>query len=232
MNSPEKVMKRILTKYAIYQINDVFRQELSKYTKKAYQYLPKLQSSKILDVGCGTGVPTLQLAQLNTGEILGIDVNQFAIDWLNKKILKNGLSERVKTRNCSITNMEFKDQSFDIIWSEGSIYKIGFLNGLKKWRHLLKNGGFLVVHDRIIGKKKDLEKISQLGYKLISQFELPKDSWRKEYFEPLEKELKKIYVTVTDKEVLQEIEKFQNEIDSLKADPKGCYSGFYIMQKI
>lgn len=36
--------------------------------------------------------------------------------------------------NCSMFEMPFTDESFDIIWAEGSIYLIGFERGLDEWR--------------------------------------------------------------------------------------------------
>ena len=45
--------------------------------------------------------------------------------------------------------MSFLDDSFDIIWAEGSIYLIGFERGLKEWRQFIKPNGFLVVHDKM-----------------------------------------------------------------------------------
>ena len=51
--------------------------------------------------------------------------------------------------NCSMLNMDFSNENFDIIWSEGSIYIIGFEKGLKEWRGLLKPKGFLAVHEMV-----------------------------------------------------------------------------------
>ena len=42
---------------------DRFREPLLKYTRKAFQLLPKLDKPRILDVGCGSGVPTIELAR-------------------------------------------------------------------------------------------------------------------------------------------------------------------------
>ncbi len=53
---------------------DMIRERLNKYTKKAFQELPELNNPKILDLGCGSGIPTLELARLSHGEILGIDI--------------------------------------------------------------------------------------------------------------------------------------------------------------
>lgn len=46
------------------------------YTRNAYHMLPRIDQPRILDVGCGRGDPTLELAKLSDGEIIGVD-----IDW-------------------------------------------------------------------------------------------------------------------------------------------------------
>ncbi len=116
---------------------DHFRENFNKYTRKAFQLLPELEKPRILDMGCGSGVATIELAKLSNGEIIGLDIDQSLLDKLNRKIEEKGFSNRMKTLKCSLFEMVFLDESFDIIWSEGSI----FILALKK---VLRNGvGYL-----------------------------------------------------------------------------------------
>jgi len=78
---------------------DLVRKRLLKYTRKAFRLLPQLDKPCILDAGCGSGVPTMELARLTNGEITGLDINQELLDLLTKKIEKAGLSARVKAMN-------------------------------------------------------------------------------------------------------------------------------------
>ena len=91
--------------------------------------LPKLYKPHILDIGCGSGIPTIELAKLSNGGVIGLDVSQPLLDRLTRKIKEAGLSNRVKTLKCSMFDMPFPDESFDIIWSEGSIFIVGFKEG-------------------------------------------------------------------------------------------------------
>ena len=156
---------------------DMVRERLNKYTRKAFQLLPKLNNPKILDIGCGSGIPTLELARLSHGEILGIDIDQPALDKFARKIKEAELANQVQAVNCSIFDMDFADESFDIIWSEGSIYAIGFERGLLEWRQFLKPGGFMVIHDEQGNVKEKLEQISDCGYELLGYFILSKETW-------------------------------------------------------
>jgi len=211
---------------------DLIRERLNKYTRKAFQVLPKLNNPKILDIGCGSGIPTLELARLSHGEILGIDIDQPALDKFTRKIKGAGLTDQVQAVNCSIFDMDFADESFDIIWSEGSIYAIGFERGLREWRRFLKPGGFMVVHDEQGNVKEKLEQISDCGYELLGYFILGKETWWTEYFAPLEKLIVESRTRYTDDpKILEELHQAQVELDMFKKNPERNSSACFVMKK-
>ncbi len=192
--------------------------------------LPALDKPKILDIGCGTGVPTMELGRLTDGHIIGIDINPELLEKFKGKITKAGQADRIKTVQCSLMDLDFEEESFDVIWSEGSIWVIGFEKGLKEWKRFLKPNGFLVVHDESKDCEKKLALISNCGYKLLRHFYLDEEVWRSEYYEPLERivnEKRKEYPN--DNEALQALAK---ELKSFKRDPRQFTSVFFIMQKI
>lgn len=59
----------------------------------------------------------------------------------------SGVAERVKALNMSMLQLSFPPESFDLIWSEGAIYIMGFGNGLTAWKPLLRRGGYVVVSE-------------------------------------------------------------------------------------
>lgn len=214
-------------------IRDRSRENLNKYTRKAFQMLPKLERPRILDVGCGSGVPTIELARLSHGEITGIDTDELLLDRLSAKIEEEGLSHRVKVKKCSLFEMDFPEGSFDVVWAEGSIAVIGFERGLREWRRLLRAEGFLVVHDDNMSVSEKLEKIPDCGYKLVNHFSLLEDAWWTEYYEPLQIQIRELSVKYKDDpEALEMLRQPQSEIDAVKKDPKRYSSVFYMMQKL
>jgi len=58
----------------------------NKYTRKAFRMLPELDKPRILDVGCGPGGPTLELARLSQGKVIGLETQQPFLDRLTRKI--------------------------------------------------------------------------------------------------------------------------------------------------
>lgn len=211
---------------------DRLRESLNKYTRKAFQMLPELDNPKILDVGCGTGVPTMELARLSNGQVTGLDISQSLLDELIRKIEAASLSDRVKTVKCSLFEMDFPDESFDIIWAEGSIFVIEFERGLKEWRRLLKPKGFLVVHDEIDNLTKKLKQIPRCGYELLGHFTVTEDMWWREYYCPLEKRIQELRIKYNDDPAaLAVFDKEQREVDMFKRNLKRFGSVFFVMQK-
>jgi ubiquinone/menaquinone biosynthesis C-methylase UbiE len=211
---------------------DDLRARFIRYTRKAFEMLPKLESPSILDIGCGSGLVTLELARLSDGEIIGIDINQSLLEKLKKKFEDEGFSSRVKAIKCSLFEIDFPDESFDVIWAEGSIWIIGFEKGLKQWNRLLKPYGFIVIHDEIQTISSKLREIPNWGYKLINHFSLPEDAWWTEYYQPLERQIRKLRIKYQNNlQALKVIRKHQNGIDLFKRNPKEHSSVFYILQK-
>ena len=211
---------------------ELIRKRLAKYSRKALRMIPEIEKPRILDIGCGSGVSTLELARLTDWEITGLDIDQNALDRLNRKIEKAGLSDRFKILNCSLLDMEFPDESFDIVWSEGSIFVIGFKKGLQEWKRLIRPGGFMVVHDEMGNVKEKLEQISSCGYELLGYFMLDTDIWWKEYFAPLEKlvtETKTKYAD--DREVLKALNQAQSELDFFRKAPERNRSVCFVMKR-
>ena len=212
---------------------DRIRKRLLKYTRQAFRMLPRLVRPYILDIGCGSGISTLELARLSQGEVLGIDIDRPALDKFTTKIKEAELTNRVQAINCSMFDMDFPDEVFDIIWSEGSIYAIGFEKGLREWRRFLKPGGFMVVHDEQGNVREKLEQISSCGYELLDYFILSKEIWWTEYFAPLEKLIVKTQTRYADDlQTLTEINQAWRELGMFKADPERNSSACFVVKKV
>ena len=155
------------------------------------------------------------------------------MDILNQKIEDMGLEKQVKTLNCSLFDLSFPDESFDIIWSEGSIFVMGFEKGLNEWKHLLKEQGFLVVHDQYQDHPKKLETIRKCGYKLLNSFVISHQTWELDFYQPYENHLQRLKEEYKgNTEVQQTVQKEIHEISAFKEDSESLSSIFYVMEKM
>ena len=117
-------------------------------TRRAFALMTALPAqAAILDVGCGPGMQTLELASLTDGKVTAVDTHQPYLDELCRQARDRGLSHRIETINRSMQELGLEDASFDAIWSEGAIYVMGFENGLRAWRRLHKPGGYIAVSE-------------------------------------------------------------------------------------
>jgi ubiquinone/menaquinone biosynthesis C-methylase UbiE len=78
--------------------------------------IPPINKPQILDIGCGPGLQTIKLAKISNGHITAIDIHQPFLDQLQQHILKENLTDRITPRNLSMTDMDFPEESFEIIW--------------------------------------------------------------------------------------------------------------------
>jgi len=204
-----------------------------KYTRKAFMRLPRLDNPQILDIGCGSGVPTIELAKLSGGEVTGIDIDQSCIDEFNRKIKEENLGDRVKALNLSLSEMKFPPEIFDIVWSEGVVGNIGFETSLKEWRRFLRKDGYLVIHYQVSRVADMLPRIPQLGYRLADTVPLPEDAWWTEFYKPIEEKMGKLLHKYRDTaDALKLLNQFQSEMDMVKKNPRNFGCAFYIMKKI
>jgi len=204
-----------------------------KYTRKAFLRLPHQERPQILDIGCGSGIPTIELAKLSNGAVTGIDIDQSCIDEFNRKIKEENLASRVEAIKLSLFEMKFPDETFDIVWSEGVIKPIGFEASLKAWRRLLKNGGYLVIHYQVSRVADVLSRIQQHGYKLVDTLSLAEDAWWTEFYKPIEEKMDTLlHKYGNSSDALKLLKQYKSEMDMVKKDPLNFRSAFYIMKKI
>ena len=169
--------------------------------------LDKTEHLDIADIGCGTGASTIELAKHLHCSIQAIDMLPEFIEELKARATKSGVLDKITTVVGNMEDMPFENESFDVLWSEGAIYNIGFEKGIREWRKYLKQAGKLVVSEltwlteerpKEIGKYWESEypevstascKIAQLekhGYKLLGYFPLNEACWVDRYYRPLE----------------------------------------------
>jgi SAM-dependent methyltransferase len=104
----------------------------------------------VLDVGCGAGGPARVLASEMRADVTGIDITAGLIDLAQR--LGEVTNIPVKFQQGDALNLPFKDQTFDLVWTQ---HAAGTIADKKKFysemRRVLKHGGRLAMHDLVKG---------------------------------------------------------------------------------
>ncbi|GAB4330433.1 MAG: class I SAM-dependent methyltransferase [Calditrichia bacterium] len=162
----------------------------------------------IADIGCGSGASVLVLAKMPKVRVTAVDISEEFLEELMRRAAAKGVSHKISPLRCSMEELPFNREEFDVIWSEGAIYNMGFKNGVTSWRKFLKTGGLLAVSEvtwltddppaelrqyweaqyKEIGTASSKMKIlEQSGYEPIGYFVLPENCWLENYYYPLQR---------------------------------------------
>lgn len=223
-------------------------------TKKAFQRLEYLPATiQVLDIGCGPGMQTIELSKHLEGHIFAIDPHEPFLEKLKETADKEGLLSKITAQKGSMFNLEFEESYFDLIWSEGAIFIIGFKEGIQAWRKYLKPEGYLVVSEitwlnnhpateaktfweaaypamtTVEGNKRLIE---QEGYTLVDHFVIPEEGWWENYYTPLTERIELLRKKYKENEsAIEMLNKTMREIDLYRNYANDYGYVFYIMKK-
>jgi ubiquinone/menaquinone biosynthesis C-methylase UbiE len=111
--------------------------------------VPYLRSGmSVLDCGCGPGTITAGLAGcVSPGRVVGIDISGRQFDIGRKLALQKGIAT-IDFREGDVTNLEFEDGSFDVVFAHGVLYHLADPSAaLTEMCRVLVEGGLLGIRD-------------------------------------------------------------------------------------
>jgi ubiquinone/menaquinone biosynthesis C-methylase UbiE len=223
------------------------------FTRRAFEFLPRLDHPRILDVGCGTGDVAIELARLGGGEVFGIDLDLRPLRIFEKRIREEGLGARVHAVHGSMLDMSFVPESFDVVWAEASLHIVGINEGLEVLSRFIRPKGYLVVHEMVwirpdppteaLDSCKShypsirsidefIEQIISYNYESIAHFALPDDFWGCNYYQPLGKRIELLREKYSDNtDALAILDRAQSEVDLYNRYSQWVGSVFFIMKR-
>ncbi len=207
-------------------IKDNCRKGLLKYLSKAISIIPRIENPLLLDVGCGSGVPTLFLAENFTGKIIAVDPDTESINRLENKIEENNLSAKITIIKESLFKTSLKDYQFDLILAEGFLNTVGFEKGFLKLIGLLKQSGYLIIHDDYKNQNKNIKLMEKNNCKILDMFRLDELIWWNDYYNCLEKEI----ASIKNKKLLGLFKPEVLEIELFQQDSSQFNTVYYVIE--
>lgn len=205
-------------------------------TLRALSLVPGIgPQTRVLNPGAGTGLEARVLAENAPVQITAIDNHQPYVEELNRQAHALGIADRLKGHVGDMHRLEFPPGSFDLIWCEGSIYLVGFEQGLRDWHRLLTPDGHVALtevcwrnldpppecaafwaqeYPAIRDVPARLGAIEACGYQLMAHFPLPAMAWWDDYYGPLQRRIVEFRVRHNgDADAQQLADSVQREID-------------------
>ena len=103
----------------------------------------KCENKKILDYGCGNGIHSVWLAK-NGASVVGIDLSENSIQIAKEEAEKKGIGNSVNFLLMDCENLEFSDNSFDIIFDGGTFSSLDLNKSFPELARVLSPDGFLI----------------------------------------------------------------------------------------
>jgi ubiquinone/menaquinone biosynthesis C-methylase UbiE len=114
--------------------------------RRRIELLGDVAGKKVLDVGCGAGCWSVQLAR-SGAEVWSIDISPKSVQATSNRAAACGVGDRVHARVMSAMQMDFADGFFDIIHGQDIIHHVDAdLFGAEAAR-VLKSGGHAVFQE-------------------------------------------------------------------------------------
>lgn len=116
------------------------------------EWLHLSRSSQLLDLACGSGKPTLRIAQRTGCHVSGVDLHSDAIVSAKANARELGYEGRTKIyEGNAAERLSFMNSSFDAITCIDAINHLPDRpRVLEEWRRVLKPGGLLLFTDPIV----------------------------------------------------------------------------------
>ncbi len=94
-------------------LGDLANRAQERQTEYHIETLGLKAGEHLLDIGCGTGLPAVRVAQRSGGRVTGITVSREQLAKATEAARSEGVSDRVSFRYGNVMDLDFEDESFD-----------------------------------------------------------------------------------------------------------------------
>ena len=141
------------------------------WRKRVVRLVQKQKHNSILDIATGTGDLALSLAKLNSNTIIGLDISKEMLSIGKQKVLSRNLNHRIKMLSGDSEDLNFKDESFDIVTISFGIRNLENIEkGLNEIKRVLKSKGALVILETSVPKNIIVKSLYLLYVRKIIPF--------------------------------------------------------------
>jgi ubiquinone/menaquinone biosynthesis C-methylase UbiE len=129
--------------------SDAFFDDLERYRYEKIDYLrsyvdfPRYRGKKVLEIGCGPGVDSLQFARAGV-QLTAVDLSPNAVEMAKMNLAREGHTADIRVGNAE--QLEFADGTFDVVYSVGVLHHtVDTQRSIDEVYRVLKPGGEAVL---------------------------------------------------------------------------------------
>lgn len=179
----------------------------TEFSRQILASLPTLREApRIADLGCGSGVASLLLAEWFDAPVKAVDLSRLFLDQLEARAAERRLTRLVQVQEANIGALDWPAQSLDLIWSEGAAYNLTFPGALNAWHPLLALDGLAVLSElswfcdhppeearifwnaaypTLANEQENCTHATNAGFEVLATRRLPEEAWWEFYYGPL-----------------------------------------------
>ena len=121
-------------------------------------WVKSFECKKILDIGTGTGIISLMLAQKTKADITAIDIDKESTEQAITNVAESDFKDHIKVRHMSFQELtKSSDQKFDLIVTNPPYFIDSLKNQAETSRKTARHADLLPFEDLIVGVKKLLD---------------------------------------------------------------------------
>ena len=186
--------------------------------------------------------------------ITAVDLNEEYLAELRARAEAAGVVDRIEIVVGDMGDLPFAPSRFDMLWSEGAAYVMGFGDALTEWRRFLRPGGCLAVSELVwltddqpaevaaffgaeypamTDVETNLGLFRASGYEILGHFTLPDADWWDQNYTPLEANLSALSERYAgDHAALAIVESAAREIEVRRRYPASYGYEFFVARAI
>lgn len=138
------------------------------WRRKAMKYIDKGEHKHLLDVACGTGDFSIAAYRAGVRHITGIDISANMVEVGRRKIQELGLEPYIDLQVGDTEQMEFADQTFDVVTVAFGVRNFEHLKiGLKEMWRVLRPGGKVIILEFSMPERFPMKQLYRLYFRYI-----------------------------------------------------------------
>ena len=138
------------------------------WRRKAMKYIDKGEHKHLLDVACGTGDFSIAAYRAGVWHITGIDISANMVEVGRRKIQELGLEPYIDLQVGDTEQMEFADQTFDVVTVAFGVRNFEHLKiGLKEMWRVLRPGGKVIILEFSMPERFPMKQLYRLYFRYI-----------------------------------------------------------------